>query len=184
LYGLYTPDEGEILFDGAARAIRSPNDAIGLGVGMIHQHFLLVDSLTVAENVALGLDSSRGFLTDLDVVSHRIEQLASAYGLRVDPGAYVWQLSVGEQQRVEIIKALYRGAALLILDEPTAVLTPQEVDEFFVTLRQMAADGHALIYRARHRATRRAQRWDRRHRRQLQAGPRGDDGGPRSESQP
>jgi simple sugar transport system ATP-binding protein len=113
---------------------------------MIHQHFMLVPTLTVAENVALGLKSSRGPLTDLDRVSKRIVELAEVYGLRVDPDAYVWQLAVGQQQRVEIIKALYRGAALLILDEPTAVLTPQEVDELFVTLRQMAQDGHALIF--------------------------------------
>ncbi len=146
LYGLYRSDEGEILFDDEVMTIDSPSAAIGLGVGMIHQHFMLVESLTVAENVALGLPSSRGALTDLDRVSERIVELATLYGLRVDPEAYIWQLSVGQQQRVEIIKALYRGAALLILDEPTAVLTPQEVDELFVTLRQMAADGHALIF--------------------------------------
>jgi simple sugar transport system ATP-binding protein len=146
LYGLYKQDEGEILFDGKVQSIESPSDAIHLGVGMIHQHFMLVESLTVAENVALGLPSSRGLLTDLDRVAARIGELATLYGLRVDPDAYVWQLSVGQQQRVEIVKALYRGAALLILDEPTAVLTPQEVDELFVILRQMAADGHALIF--------------------------------------
>lgn len=146
LYGLYHPDEGQIIFDGRPAAIHSPADAIQLGIGMIHQHFMLVDSLTVAENVALGLPSSRGLLTDLDKVAERIRELAQLYGLQVDPTAYVWQLSVGEQQRVEIMKALYRGAALLILDEPTAVLTPQEVDEFFVTLKQMADDGHALIF--------------------------------------
>jgi ABC-type uncharacterized transport system ATPase subunit len=146
LYGLYQPNEGEIIFDGHPVTINSPAAAIRLGVGMIHQHFMLVDSLTVAENVALGLPSSRGVLTDLDKVSARITELAQLYGLLVDPKAYVWQLSVGQQQRVEIIKALYRGAALLILDEPTAVLTPQEVDEFFVTLKQMANDGHALIF--------------------------------------
>jgi simple sugar transport system ATP-binding protein len=107
---------------------------------------MLVESLTVAENVALGLPSSRGPLTDLDRVSKRIVELAEVYGLRVDPDAYIWQLAVGQKQRVEILKALYRGAALLILDEPTAVLTPQEVEEFFVTLRQMTKDGHAIIF--------------------------------------
>jgi simple sugar transport system ATP-binding protein len=107
---------------------------------------MLVPTLTVAENVALGLPSSRGPLTDLDRVSKRILELAKIYGLRMDPDAYVWQLSVGQQQRVEIIKALYRGAALLILDEPTAVLTPQEVDELFVIMHQMVKDGHALIF--------------------------------------
>jgi simple sugar transport system ATP-binding protein len=146
LYGLYHPDQGQIIFDGKPQVIHSPADAIRLGIGMIHQHFMLVDSLTVAENVALGLPSSRGMLTDLDKVTTRICELAKVYGLDVDPDAYIWQLSVGQQQRVEIVKALYRGAALLILDEPTAVLTPQEVDDFFKTLKKMANDGHALIF--------------------------------------
>lgn len=146
LYGLYHPDEGQIIFDNEPRLIHSPRDAINLGIGMIHQHFMLVDSLTVAENVALGLPSSRGMLTDLDRVTKRIIELAEVYGLEVEPDAYIWQLSVGQQQKVEIIKALYRGAALLILDEPTAVLTPQEVDDFFVTLTKMSNDGHALIF--------------------------------------
>ena len=146
LYGLYQPDEGEIRLNDEVVAIHSPADAIRLGIGMIHQHFMLVPSLTVTENVALGLKSSRGVRTDLDRVKVRIDELANLYGLQVDPDALVWQLSVGQQQRVEILKALYRGAALLILDEPTAVLTPQEVDEFFVTLEQMKKDGHALIF--------------------------------------
>jgi len=146
LYGLYHPDEGTVLLNGEPVTISSPTDSINLGIGMIHQHFMLVPTLTVAENVALGLPSSRGALTDLDKVSNRILELAKIYGLKIDPDAYVWQLSVGQQQRVEIIKALYRGAALLILDEPTAVLTPQEVDELFVIMRQMVRDGHALIF--------------------------------------
>jgi general nucleoside transport system ATP-binding protein len=146
LYGMCHPDEGEVLVNGKPVNISSPNDSINLGIGMIHQHFMLVQTLTVAENVALGLPSSRGLLTDLDVVSKRILELADIYGLKIDPSAYVWQLSVGQQQRVEIIKALYRGAALLILDEPTAVLTPQEVDELFVIMHQMVKDGHALIF--------------------------------------
>lgn len=146
LYGMYHTDEGQILLNGKPVSIASPTDAINIGVGMIHQHFMLVPSLTVAENVALGLPSSRGLLTDLDRVSKRIVELANIYGLKIDPSAYVWQLSVGQQQRVEIIKALYRGAALLILDEPTAVLTPQEVDEFFVIMHQMVKDGYALIF--------------------------------------
>ena len=146
LYGLYQPDEGEIRLNGEKVAINSPADAIHLGIGMIHQHFMLVPTLTVTENVALGLKSSRGLRTDLDRVAERIDELANLYGLSVDPDALVWQLSVGQQQRVEILKALYRGAALLILDEPTAVLTPQEVDEFFVTLEQMKKEGHALIF--------------------------------------
>ena len=146
LYGMYEPSEGKILLNGKEIRIDSPTDAIKHGIGMIHQHFMLVETLTVAENVALGLPSSRGFMTDLDRVSARILELAGVYGLQIDPDAYIWQLSVGQQQRVEIIKALYRGAALLILDEPTAVLTPQEVDEFFVIMRQMVKDGHALIF--------------------------------------
>ena len=146
LYGLYHPDEGQILLNGKPVTIDSPTDSIDLGIGMIHQHFMLVQTLTVAENVALGLPSSRGLITDLDRVTKRILELADIYGLKIDPSAYIWQLSVGQQQRVEIIKALYRGAALLILDEPTAVLTPQEVDELFVIMRQMVRDGHALIF--------------------------------------
>jgi len=146
LYGMYHPDDGEILLNGKPVTIASPTDAINLGIGMIHQHFMLVQTLTVAENVALGLPSSRGLLTDLDRVSKRIVELADIYGLKIDPEAYIWQLSVGQQQRVEIIKSLYRGAALLILDEPTAVLTPQEVDELFLIMRQMVKDGYALIF--------------------------------------
>jgi simple sugar transport system ATP-binding protein len=146
LYGIYHPDEGEIFINQKPVSITSPIDAIKSGIGMIHQHFMLVQTLTVAENVALGLPSSRGFLTDLDRVSKRIVELADIYNLKIDPDAYIWQLSVGQQQRVEIIKALYRGAALLILDEPTAVLTPQEVEELFAIMRQMVKDGYALIF--------------------------------------
>ncbi len=146
LYGLYAPDDGEIRIDGAPVSVKSPSDAISRGIGMIHQHFMLVPPLTVAENVALGLKSTRGPLTDLKTVSARINELAETYGLHVDPAARVWQLAVGEQQRVEIVKALYRDAHLLALDEPTAVLTPQEVDDLFVTLRSMAAGGVSLIF--------------------------------------
>ena len=146
LYGLYRPDAGEIRIDGVPVVISSPADAIRRGIGMIHQHFMLVQTLTVADNVALGLPSSRGPLTDPDRVSARIRQLSEAYHLRVDPEAVVWQLSVGERQRVEIVKALYRNVSLLILDEPTAVLTPQEVDDLFAVLRRMAADGKGLVF--------------------------------------
>lgn len=146
LYGLYHPDEGEIRIRGRRVTIHSPAAAIRHGIGMIHQHFMLVDTLTVAENVALGTRSARGPLTGLDVVSARIRQLSEAYGLRVDPQAFVWQLSVGERQRVEIIKALYRDVAVLVLDEPTAVLTPQEVKDLFAVLRQMARNGRALVF--------------------------------------
>ncbi len=146
LYGLYHPEEGEILLNGKPISINSPTDSLNYGIGMIHQHFMLVETLTVAENVALGLKSSREPRLDLDVVSARIRELADKYGLQVDPDVLVSKLAVGERQRVEIVKALYRGAALLVLDEPTAVLTPQEVDDLFVIFRQMAADGHALIF--------------------------------------
>ncbi len=146
LYGLYLPDEGEIRLNGEAARIHSPVAAIGQGIGMVHQHFMLVDTLTVAENVALGLPSSRGPVLDLPVVEERIRALSRDYSIQVDPRAPVWTLSVGERQRVEVIKALCRGADLLILDEPTAVLTPQEVDELFATLRRMASEGHSLIF--------------------------------------
>ncbi len=146
LYGLYQPDAGEILLNGRPIHIHSPTDSLNYGIGMIHQHFMLVDNLTVAENVALGLKSSRGPMLDLDHVSSRIRDLANKYGLHVKPEAYISDLAVGQQQRVEIVKALYRGAALLVLDEPTAVLTPQEVDDIFAIFRQMAKEGHALIF--------------------------------------
>ena len=146
LYGFYKPDEGEIRLRGEPVAITSPVDAISRGIGMIHQHFMLVNTLSVAENVALGTRSTRRPLTDLDAVSRRIAELSERYGLRVDPQAMIWQLSVGERQRVEIIKALYRDVSLLILDEPTAVLTPQEVDDLFAVLRQMVDDGRGLVF--------------------------------------
>ena len=146
LYGLYQPDEGEILLNGQKIDIHSPTDSINFGIGMIHQHFMLVDNLTVAQNVALGLKSSRAPRVDLDVVSKRIMELADKYNLEVNPKAVISDLAVGQRQRVEIIKALYRGAALLVLDEPTAVLTPQEVEDIFLIFKQMAVDGHALIF--------------------------------------
>ncbi len=146
LYGLYQPDEGQIFLNGNEAKIRSPNDAIQQGIGMIHQHFMLVPSLTVAENIALGMRSSRRVMLDLDRVSQQINELSERYNLKVKSDAPIWQLAVGEQQRVEILRAIYRGAALLILDEPTAVLTPQEVDDLFGILKQMATDGHALIF--------------------------------------
>ncbi|HUB72213.1 MAG TPA: ABC transporter ATP-binding protein [Acidimicrobiales bacterium] len=146
LYGFYQPDAGQVYLEGEPVEISSPAAAIGLGIGMIHQHFMLVPTLTVAENVSLGLRSTRGPLKDMRGVSARIDELSSEYGLEVNPSAYVWQLSVGERQRVEIMKALYRQSRLLVLDEPTAVLTPREVDDLFRVLRQMAADGHGLIF--------------------------------------
>ena len=146
LFGLYMPDHGDILLRGKPTQITSPTSAIEQRVGMVHQHFMLVPSLTVAENVALGLPSSRGIRTDLDVVSKRILEISEQYGLAVDPGIEIWKMSVGERQRVEIIKALYRDAELLVLDEPTAVLTPQEVDDLFVILRKMTAQGTGIVF--------------------------------------
>jgi simple sugar transport system ATP-binding protein len=146
LYGLYQPDEGTIVIDGKPQSFRSPADAIHAGIGMIHQHFMLVPTLTVVQNVALGLRSSREPLLDLEKVTTRIEALSEAYGINVEPQAFIWQLSVGEQQRVEIMKALYRGASVIILDEPTAVLIPQEVNDLFVTLRRMVKEGHSLVF--------------------------------------
>ena len=145
LYGLYQPDAGEILLDGKPVMLDSPAIALQHGIGMIHQHFMLVQTLTVTENIALGMEAA---YTKVDLVGVRRQliELSEIYGLKIDPDAYIWQLSVGEQQRVEIVKALYRGGAIVILDEPTAVLTPQEVSELFVTLKRMREQGHALIF--------------------------------------
>ena len=145
LFGLYRPDSGEVRIGGRESRITSPAEAIEAGVAMIHQHFMLVPTLTVAENVALGLVDN-GVLLNTSDVADRISDLSVQYGLAVDPSSYVWQLAVGERQRVEILKALYRDCRLLILDEPTAVLTPGEVIELFVILRQMADDGRGLIF--------------------------------------
>jgi ABC-type uncharacterized transport system ATPase subunit len=143
--GLYEPDEGEIRVDGRPVAFRSPRDAIAAGIGMVHQHFALVPSQTVTENVILGLEKPR-FRLKLDRFDDEIRELALSVGLHVDPRARIWQLSVGEQQRVEILKLLYRGARILIMDEPTAVLAPQEIDELFETLRSMTAAGRSVVF--------------------------------------
>jgi len=143
LYGFYTADEGQILIDGKKRDIRSPHDAIALGLGMVHQHFMLVPTMTVLENIVLGAES--GALIDFDGAERRIRGLSDDFGFQIDPHALVGGLSVGQQQRVEVLKALYRGARILILDEPTAVLTPQEVDEFFRILRGMRDQGKTII---------------------------------------
>ncbi|MET1231940.1 MAG: ABC transporter ATP-binding protein, partial [Candidatus Limnocylindrales bacterium] len=145
LAGLYRPDEGQIWIDGQPAAFGSPRDAIAAGLGMVHQHFTLVPSQTVTENVLLGLDRPR-FRLRLQQYDEEIAGLAATFGMRVDPRAKVWQLSVGEQQRVEILKMLYRGARVLIMDEPTAVLAPQEVDELFGTLRTMTANGRSIVF--------------------------------------
>ena len=145
LYGLYRPDEGEIKIRGEPVEIASPAAAINLGIGMIHQHFMLVPTLTVAENVALGLRGRRG-LADMGPVRERLMEVSERHGLAIDPDAYIWQLAVGERQRAEILKALYRDAQLLVLDEPTAVLTPPEVDDLFATLRSLTDEGRGLIF--------------------------------------
>ena len=145
LAGLYRPDEGVVRVDGRDVEFRSPRDAISAGIGMVHQHFTLVPSQTVAENVLLGLDRPR-FLLDLRKSEAEVARLAREIGLRVDPAARIWQLSVGEQQRIEIIKLLFHGARVLILDEPTAVLAPQEIAELFATLRSMVEAGRSVVF--------------------------------------
>jgi simple sugar transport system ATP-binding protein len=147
LYGLYQPDEGEISVKGDKIKVHSPNDAIAAGVGMVHQHFMLVPVLTVTENVMLGVESLvGGVFLDRKAAAARIRQISKQYGLEVDPEAYIKDLPVGIQQRVEIIKLLYRNADILILDEPTAVLTPQEADELFKIMRSLAAQGKSIIF--------------------------------------
>jgi simple sugar transport system ATP-binding protein len=145
LAGLYRPDAGEIEVEGVPVAFGSPREAIGAGLGMVHQHFTLVPSQTVTENILLGLDRPR-FLLHERASEAEIGRLAERFGLRVDPRARIWQLSVGEQQRVEILKMLYRGARILIMDEPTAVLAPQEADDLFATLRSMTAEGRSVVF--------------------------------------
>lgn len=144
LYGLYPPDEGRILVRGEEVRIPSPRAAIAQGIGMVHQHFMLVDRFTVAENILLGAEG--GALVDRDNAERRIEELAASYGLDIDPKERVEDLSVGEEQRVEILKALYRGIDVLILDEPTAVLTPSETEELFVNLRRLKDDGKTIVF--------------------------------------
>src|SRR5438132_6162672 len=148
LTGLYRPDEGEIVLFGRLVEFSSPRDALDAGIAMVHQHFRLVSPFTVAENVVLGdqRDVGRSFFLRRREIEDRVEELARRYGLSVDPRARIWQLSVGEQQRVEILKALYQDARILILDEPTAVLTPQEAEALFDTIRAMTADGRTVIF--------------------------------------
>ncbi|HTP10833.1 MAG TPA: ABC transporter ATP-binding protein [Anaerolineae bacterium] len=154
LYGLYQPDEGEIRINDQPVQIISPHDAIARGIGMVHQHFMLVPPLTVTENIMLGQESvtaATRLLRKLSVLDRRnsaarVRELSQQYGLEVDPNAYVKDLTVGEQQRVEIVKALYRAADILILDEPTAVLTPQEADDLFVIMRKLIAQGKSIVF--------------------------------------
>ncbi|MCX7839701.1 MAG: ABC transporter ATP-binding protein [Anaerolineae bacterium] len=147
LYGLYHPDEGTIIVRGKPVKIDSPSTAIRLGIGMVHQHFMLVPVFTVTENVMLGEETlTRGIFLDRASVAARIRDISAQYGLQVDPDAYIKDLSVGAQQRVEILKILYRRADILILDEPTAVLTPQEVEELFKVIRSLVARGVSIIF--------------------------------------
>src|SRR5204863_7911601 len=144
-YGFYTADEGEILVNDQVRDIRSPHDAIALGIGMVHQHFMLVEPMTVAENIVLGAEPGSTASLDLKKAAEEIRRVSDEFKLSVNPNATIESLSVGQQQRVELLKALYRHAQLLILDEPTAVLTPQEVEEFFAILRSMREQGKTIV---------------------------------------
>ncbi|NLW16718.1 MAG: ABC transporter ATP-binding protein [Firmicutes bacterium] len=146
LYGLYRADAGEIRIDGKVVHFDGPNAAIRHGIGMVHQHFMLVEPFTVAENIILGNEPHKGIRLDRRQAIAKVEELSEKYNLHVDPHARIADISVGMQQRVEILKALYRGAELLILDEPTAVLTPQEADELIVTMRQLVAAGKSIIF--------------------------------------
>src|SRR5438132_8946301 len=144
-YGFYTADGGEILVNGEVHEIRTPHDAIALGIGMVHQHFMLVEPMTVAENIVLGSEPGSASSLDLKKAADEIRKLSTEFKLTVDPNATIESLSVGQQQRVELLKALYRHAEILILDEPTAVLTPQEVEEFFAILRGMRDQGKTIV---------------------------------------
>ena len=147
LYGLATPDEGEILLDGTAVTIKGPSDAIARGISMVHQHFMLVPVLSVADNILLGEETmANPIFLDQKEARRRIVELGNRFGFEIDPDAKVETLSVGWQQRVEILKALYREARILVLDEPTAVLTPQETEEIFAVLKRLAAEGHSIIF--------------------------------------
>jgi simple sugar transport system ATP-binding protein len=146
IYGLYTPDEGEFFINGEPVVIRNPHDAIAHGIGMVHQHFMLVPVFTVAENIILGSETARYGQLDMRAARRQISELSQRYGLEVDPDARVEDLPVGIQQRVEILKALYRDANILVLDEPTAVLTPQEAAELFQIMDQLTERGVSIIF--------------------------------------
>ena len=147
LYGLYAPDEGEILIDGRSATFSGPGDAVAAGIGMVHQHFMLVPVFTVAESVALGYEPTKGgSLLDLGQARQKVRDISARFGFHVDPDAVIEDLPVGAQQRVEIIKALSRDAQILILDEPTAVLTPQETDELIEIMRQLKEAGTSIVF--------------------------------------
>jgi ABC-type uncharacterized transport system ATPase subunit len=145
LYGLYKPEKGEIYVKGKLVNINNPNDAIKLGIGMVHQHFMLVHNFTVAENIILGSEPRKGIRLDMDKAIKDVEEIAKKYGFAIDPNAVIEDISVGQQQKVEILKALYRGAEILILDEPTAVLTPQEIEELGVIINNLKQEGKSVI---------------------------------------
>jgi general nucleoside transport system ATP-binding protein len=146
LYGLYHPDEGEIRMNGNPVRIHSPREAIDVGIGMVHQHFMLIPVMTVAENIVLASEPTTGPFIDLDTAKAKVADISRRFGLAVNPGARIESISVGQQQRVEILKALYRGADILILDEPTAVLTPQEAGELFDVIRSLKEQGKSIIF--------------------------------------
>lgn len=145
LYGLYHPTRGEIFIRGQRQEIRSPNDAIALGVGMVHQHFMLVENFTVAENIVLGNEPKKGVFLDMEAARATVRDVSNRFGLAVDPDQVIEDISVGLAQRVEVLKALYRGADILIMDEPTAVLTPQEIDDLGVILKNLTEEGKSII---------------------------------------
>lgn len=145
LYGLYQPDEGEIYVKGRKINMKSPSDAIANGIGMVHQHFMLVQNFTVAENIVLGKEPRKSINLDMNKAVEDTKKIADAYGFKIDPNAVIEDITVGQQQKVEILKALYRGAEILILDEPTAVLTPQEIEELGVILKNLVKEGKSII---------------------------------------
>ncbi len=147
LYGLYHPDEGEVIVDGQPARMSSPREAIDRGIGMVHQHFMLIPVMTVAENIVLAVEPTQaGILLDTSEAERRVSEISERYGLAVDPRAKVQDITVGQQQRVEILKALYRGAEILVLDEPTAVLTPPEARELFEIIRSLTAQGKSIVF--------------------------------------
>jgi len=146
LYGLIEADSGEILIEGKQVEIRSPKDAIGYGIGMVHQHFMLIPALSVVENIILAMDETKGIFIDKASVTARVKELSDRYGFNIDPEAIVGDLSVGQQQRVEIVKAIYHNCRLLILDEPTAVLTPQETEELYLIIDQFRSENKSVIF--------------------------------------
>jgi general nucleoside transport system ATP-binding protein len=146
LYGMHLPDSGEVFINGEMKVIHSPHDAIQSGIGMVHQHFMQVPTLTVVDNIILGLQRATELRLNREQARKRIINLSATYGLSIDPDAYIWQLSIGDRQRVEILKALYRNVKVLILDEPTSVLTPKEAEELFHTIKKMSEDGLSVIF--------------------------------------